>query len=208
MGKKYTVVHKENEAGISWDGIMPAEIDCYLWEENGYSPKAYAKACHTGQSIHVLLGAFEKEIKAVYEEMNEPVYKDSCLEFFIQPDPEKDGRYLNFEFNSKGVLLLGLGWDRNDRVLLDKEALKLFDIKAFVKPAGDINEWGVEFRIPFGFLKQLFPGFETASPGNMKGNFYKCGDDTLHPHFGCWSRIASDNPDFHVSRFFGTLVLE
>lgn len=208
MEKDYHVVFKDAGADVSWDDIHKADIGNYLWEDNGYCPEANARVYYTSDSIHVMLGAYEKEIKAVYERMNDPVYKDSCLEFFIQPDPGRDCRYLNFEFNSKGVLLLGLGCDRNGRAIIDGSEFKLFGIKTFVKPLAGIKEWGVEFKIPFEFLARLFPTFDAAFPGSMKGNFYKCGDDTDYPHFGCWSRIGSDNPDFHQSCYFGTLIFE
>jgi hypothetical protein len=41
----------------------------------------------------------------------------------------------------------------------------------------------------------------------MRGNFYKCGDKTIHPHYGCWSPIELPKPDFHCSDFFGEIIL-
>ncbi|MDT3424944.1 hypothetical protein J2Z22_000457 [Paenibacillus forsythiae] len=40
------------------------------------------------------------------------------------------------------------------------------------------------------------------------GNFYKCGDETPIPHYGCWSMVNSASPDYHLSRCFWELVLE
>jgi hypothetical protein len=42
---------------------------------------------------------------------------------------------------------------------------------------------------------------------NITGNFYKCGDETEYPHFGCWNLIASPVPDFHRPEYFGEIVL-
>ena len=42
----------------------------------------------------------------------------------------------------------------------------------------------------------------------MKGNFYKCGDDTKYPHFGCWNEVVWEEPDFHRPECFGDLILE
>ena len=39
-----------------------------------------------------------------------------------------------------------------------------------------------------------------------KANFYKCGDETLHPHFGCWNPVVAEEPNFHLPEFFGTLL--
>lgn len=60
----------------------------------------------------VFLISYEKEIMAARENMNDPVCRDSCMEFFLKPNPENDSRYLNFELNPRGTLFLGIGKDR------------------------------------------------------------------------------------------------
>jgi hypothetical protein len=67
-----------------------------------------------------MLCTIESNVLAKYKSMNELVYEDSCLEFF-QPLPEKSSRYLNFEFNSFGTMLLGIGAGRKGRALLGKD---------------------------------------------------------------------------------------
>ena len=37
-----------------------------------------------------------------------------------------------------------------------------------------------------------------------RGNFYKCGDHTSHPHWASWSPIG-EQLDFHQPEFFGEL---
>ncbi|MHB1455061.1 MAG: carbohydrate-binding family 9-like protein [Saccharofermentanales bacterium] len=39
------------------------------------------------------------------------------------------------------------------------------------------------------------------------GNFYKCGDKTDCPHYGCWNPILLPAPDFHVPAFFGDFIV-
>ena len=208
MENKYLIKKLKGETAIQWDSLVPAEILNYQWEKNEYCPKAYAKACYDERSINLQLSVYEKEIKAVYKDMNDPVCKDSCLECFIQPDPINDGRYLNFEFNSRGTLLLGLGSNREGRSLLGEEVLKYFDISVFDQIIGELHKWGVKFRIPIEFLREVYPGFELASGRLMKGNFYKCGDETKYPHYGSWNAIVSEKPDFHCPEYFGTWILE
>ena len=208
MEKTYLITKSKKGEVIQWDNLVSAEIGNYLWEINEYCPNASAKAFYDERSINLQLSVYEKQIKAVYKDMNDPVYKDSCLECFIQPDPINDGRYLNFEFNSKGTLLLGLGSGREDRSLFDKEVLKYFNILVFDEIKGDIHKWGVEFCIPIEFLQKIYPGFELTGGGLMKGNFYKCGDETKYPHYGCWNAIVSEKPDFHCPEYFGTWILE
>ena len=39
----------------------------------------------------------------------------------------------------------------------------------------------------------------------MRGNFYKCGDHTVNPHWGSWAPV--DKVDFHVPLLFGDLEI-
>ena len=39
----------------------------------------------------------------------------------------------------------------------------------------------------------------------IKGNFYKCGAKTAHPHYVSWNAIESTPPDFHRPDCFGKL---
>ena len=61
--------------------------------------------------------------------------------------------------------------------------------------------WAVRYRVPFALLRELF-GREPGA--RMRGNFYTC-DETIHPHFGSWSPVASANPDFHRPECFGEI---
>ena len=44
-------------------------------------------------------------------------------------------------------------------------------------------------------------------PKAVRGNFYKCGDKTAHPHFVSWNPVGTPSPDFHRPEFFGELLL-
>ena len=39
------------------------------------------------------------------------------------------------------------------------------------------------------------------------GNFYKCADETMNPHFVSWSPIDLPEPNFHCPEFFGEIYL-
>ena len=208
MPLTYRIKKKEKGTVLPWEDLASAQIINYQWENNDYCPKAFGKACYDEQFIYFQLSAFEKEVKAQYTKMNEPVYKDSCLECFIQVESFPGGRYLNFEFNSKGILLLGLGKNRDNRSSFTEEALKYFDIRAFDELLGDLHHWGVSFHLPIIFLQEINPDFKLFSGRIIKGNFYKCGDETRFPHFGSWNPIASDEADFHLSEHFGDWILE
>lgn len=212
MEKVYTI-RKIKEAGsvrgINWDKTDKADIDCYPWDQNGYKPKTEARVAYDAKGFHVLLLSYENEIMATREKQNDAVYRDSCMEFFFKPNPEKDGRYFNFEFNPLGTLTLGLGSGRNDRIrLADNE---IFQIRTSVTKDTIKNYtgpfWSIQFMIPFEFIERHFGKLGFGPGMKMTGNFQKCAEDTEYPHHGCWNEITSKAPDFHRPECFGSLIL-
>ncbi|NLY17811.1 MAG: hypothetical protein GX045_02380 [Clostridiaceae bacterium] len=216
MEKKIYRIKKTTETMVSEKIILDcantAEISCFSWDENGYRPKSEARVLYTEKGLHVYMISYENKITATYTKMHDPVYKESCMEFFIKPNPEKDDRYLNFEFNAIGTLNSGLGKDRFERLAIPEIYLERFKISASVKKE-NVKDfcgpfWSVRFFIPFDFIEEYF-GKIHAGPGTeMMGNFYKCGEVVDYPHYGCWNEIKNERPDFHRPECFGRLVLE
>lgn len=214
MRKAYQIVNAEDNLirNHLWKKIPEADIANYPWDSNGYMPKAKAQVFYTKKAFHVLLKAYEKSIRATCENMNDFVHKDSCIEFFLSPNPDYDKRYFNFEFNPLGTLYLSIGDNRFNRILLDKKYYEIFNIESSEskRMSDDLCRefWSIEFSIPFSFIREFFGELNFGPGTQMKGNFYKCGDDTEYPHFGCWSNIINDVPDFHRPEFFGDMILE
>ena len=104
---------------------------------------------------------------------------------------------MNFEVNAAGIALIGIGKGRHGRALLPALPENM-EIQAS-RHAGEW--WAVRYRVPFTLLKKLFG---KQSDARMRGNFYTC-DETIHPHFGTWNPVASDQPDFHRPECFGEL---
>ncbi len=195
-----------------WERIDPVIIDNYPWDENGYKPKVEVRFFYTESRLYLHFMSYESEIRAVYRNMNEPVYTDSCVEFFFNPDPDKDDRYFNFEINAIGTLLLELGSGRNNRLMIQDVSQTIFNIKSSISPdsveeyRGDA--WTLEFSIPYCFIEKYYGKQDFSSGKRMKGNFQKCGDKTKFPHYGSWNRIDTPEPDFHRPEYFGDLILE
>ena len=186
----------------AFDAATPLSIANYLWERPGnvYRPEAEVRLYYTEEGLHLRYRVYETDPKAAYRQRNDPVYRDSCVECFLQPMPESDARYFNFEFNAAGVLFLGFGTDR-DRSL-PPEPDERFAIEA--RPG---FPWELEFTIPFPFIRSYFPDFRPTTDAALRANFYKCGDDTGAPHYASWHPVLSAEPDFHRSADFGELRL-
>ncbi|OGO80429.1 MAG: hypothetical protein A2Y21_00525, partial [Clostridiales bacterium GWC2_40_7] len=160
----------------TWSHLPKISIDCYLWETNGYKPRVEASVCYSDTGLHIHFTAWENNITIRSFNENGPVYKDSCVEFFLNPMPEKDSRYMNFEINAVGVLLLGIGSGRSDWGLLEKADHSLFGVRSSVPVNGfdSFNGpfWTIEYTIPFRFIKEYFIEFEPKPGKQMRANFY------------------------------------
>lgn len=161
---------------------------------------------HNENSILLKYRINEKHIRAVNTALNELVYEDSCVEFFISFNNGET--YYNFEFNCLGNLLAGYGTGKVDRVLLDEPALKKIKTESVIaKNALGEWQWTLAIEIPvsafsFNSIKSL------KDMEGVKGNFYKCGDKLPEPHFLTWNEIKNDEPNFHLPTFFGDFLFK
>lgn len=172
-----------------------APIDQYVWPGE-YRCEARAYVTCEADCLQVLMCAREKVIQTRAVKFNDPVCMDSCLEFFLQP-VEDDPRYINFEVNAAGVVLIGVGAGRENRTSFASLPQGM-DVQ-HSKHAGDW--WAIRYRIPFALIESVFGKKPDA---NMRGNFYCC-DETIHPHFGTWNPVEWDHPDFHRPECFGEI---
>lgn len=210
MVRTYKILHIPGFDG-NWECVPPASIDLNPWRAGGPLPPAEARVVFSGESIRVRMRAWERPIRVAAHACNGLVWEDSCVEFFFNPMPSADRRYLNFEVNAEGVMLLGFGADRHDRKQLDFDPGR-FRISADVPPNGaaawDKPFYTVQFEIPLAFLEERYGALEFKPGTVMAGNFQKCGETTANPHFGVWNPILTEQPDFHQPDYFGRLILE
>ena len=205
-------VRKDFEVGgppALWRGVAPLAVSHYLWLKNGYEPPVEARLCYTARFLYVRFDVQEQRVKARFTRFQDPVYKDSCVEFFVDAFPELRKGYLNFEANALGTFLTAFGPDRDRRTPLKKGDLKGFAAASTVKSPVDgeiaAGRWALAYRIPLDLFRKLYG--RPISPGQTAAaNFYKCGDETAVPHYGAWSPVGTAKPDFHRPEYFGEVV--
>lgn len=185
-----------------WNEVPHLDIDHCQWN---YWADVSAKAqlCYDEDNIYVRLTAREAEIRAEGQGQTAMPCLDSCLEFFFCPLPESK-TYFNIEMNPNCAMYLGIGTDRYDLIRLLLPDGGNLDAQASRTEDG----WFVSYRIPVSFIQRFFPEFKVESGTMMRGNFYKCGDETAKPHYFAWNPIEGDKPDFHLSQWFGKLYFE
>ena len=179
-----------------------ANLECFPWPDAiDYRPVTSARLAFDGKAIFVFMETNETNLRMQARGFS-LVHTDSCMEFFFSPDP-KNSSYLNFEFNPAGAMYLSIGTSRFERTEIPQENYQeYFNVKTAING----NGWNLEFHIPLSFIQQYFPAVELKPGYVMRGNFYKCGDNTARPHYGCWSPIDLPSPNFHCPDFFGKLI--
>jgi hypothetical protein len=98
--------------------IIKAMKDCEVqrienvnWPEFSYKPDVSFRIAHNRDVIFLSYKVVEDNPRAVYVNDFEPVYKDSCVEFFISPGESL--HYYNFEFNCIGTALMAYIWSED-----------------------------------------------------------------------------------------------
>ena len=177
------------------------------WKDFPYTPGVGLRIAHSSDQVFLKFYVSEKHILAQHTEPNKATHKDSCVEFFI--DPNQGGNYYNFEFNCIGATHLAYGPDRYERSFIDPKLIKeliftesTLGNKPFKEQSGNF-QWEMVVAIPTSiFIYHPNLNFDNL---NSKANFFKCGDDTQQPHYLSWNPIDTPKPDFHRPEFFGNL---
>jgi hypothetical protein len=208
--RKVTSLQKKNFQSIST--LLESEgsiikINTLNWEKFSYKPEVFFRIAHDGHSIYLKFYVSENHILAKQIQPNSATHRDSCVEFFI--DPDQKGYYYNFEFNCIGTIHLAYGPNRkertyvpSDRILNSIYTASTLGTESFEEKTGDFK-WEMVVAIP----KSVFIYHPNLNLKGLesKANFYKCGDDTQKPHYLSWVPIYTAQPDFHRPEYFGTV---
>lgn len=184
-----------------WATIKPLLIANHQWLPRT-EISAQAKLAYDAERIYVRLEATEAHIRAELRGRTCQVADDSCLEFFFCPI-WGDERYFNIEMNPNGAMFVGFGSGIHDLTrLLVADETAVFAPAPFRTTVG----WGVEYSVPAEFVRCFMPDFELKSGLRIRANCYKCGDQTVQPHYLSWNLIRQDTPLFHRPQDFGCMI--
>lgn len=203
----------------AWANAAVAKIDHFHDKSSEHRPAVRFRALHDGTALGVLFEVADRYVRCVHTNLHDPVCRDSCVEFFVEPIPGKG--YFNFEFNCGGTMLVYFIEDptRPDRHADMKKRTALAESQASqvtiatslpqtVEP--EITEpidWWLAARIPVELLEEYLGPLGSLGGQSWRGNFYKCGDQTSHPHWASWSPVTG-NLNFHKPECFGELHLD
>ena len=181
-------------------------VDHYMWDSTR-EPKVYGWMGYLdGDGLFVKMVCEETNPRRVFKLHTDPVNQDSTMEAFLAfPEGEinNDCMYTNFEINSNGAMLanFGRGWNRQ---YISKEQYEMTGVHAQIEE----DKWYWEVLFPESYLKEICD-FESVKEGKaFYCNFYKICESPEDLHFGSYSPIESEKPNFHLPVCFAQAVIE
>ncbi|MCI0499420.1 MAG: carbohydrate-binding family 9-like protein [Planctomycetales bacterium] len=196
----------------AWSGIGSGLIEIPHWPvQSAHLPKTEFKVQYDAACVYVIFRVQDRYVRAVAQACNGEVWKDSCVEFFFAPYAGPPASYFNLEVNCCGIPLMQhhTGPRENTRFLSPQDCRRIRIAGSVAGPIGDEIAapltWVVEYALPVELLGG-YSDYEKPGAGvTWHANFYKCADESSHPHWITWSPITREKPDFHRPEFFGVL---
>ena len=203
--------------GPAWRQAEPITIGNFRPESSDHRPKVQAKLLFDAATIYGIFHVQDKYVRAVHTGYQDSVCRDSCVEFFVEPRPDKG--YFNFEFSACGAFLVHYVTDATrppdgeckgfvELSQEDGDLVKVYhSLPGLIAPEiQEDTDWVLEFAIPCKLLEKYVGSLGDPGGQLWRANLYKCGDATSHPHWASWMPLPKTN--FHQPEYFGTLRFE
>jgi hypothetical protein len=226
---KYLVRRTATRPGLNgkWDSPVwrraeTLDVAHFHPKSSRHHPATQARLLYDAKHLYGMFRVKDRYVTCTHTGYQTHVYKDSCVEFFVQPKPGKG--YMNFEMNCGGGLLLYYIADcTRKRNPADPDD----EFNDFTRAPADIGsqvriyhslpyivypeitdpvEWFLEFHIPIAVLETYVGPLGDPRGQQWRANFNKCADESSHPHWAAWASIGEElnlhQPDkFGVLRF-------
>ena len=203
---------------IDWSQALLARVEHFHPHGSDHRPTTDVRVLHDDEALYVRFDVQDRYVISRCTQYQDPVWRDSCVEFFAQPRADKG--YFNFEINCCGVLLASYIEDPtrlpdgviNKCVRLPIELGSRLTVRSSLTGpiAKEIEAdvaWWLEYRLPLAIMEPYLGPLGEVSGQTWRGNFFKCGDKTSHPHWAAWSPIG-ERLDFHQPDRFGELIFQ
>jgi hypothetical protein len=195
-----------------WVDIPHLSLGFHMGDPPEHFPGVRAKLAYDLEMLYVIFQVEDRYVCARNQSYQEPVYQDSCVEFFFTPGENISEGYFNLEVNCGGTALFHhqLGRQVEDVPVsgVDFHQIQIAHTlpKVIEEEITESITWVVEYCLPFSVLAKYAPLAQPGAGITWRANFYKCADKSSHPHWLTWSRVDLPAPDFHSPEFFGRLI--
>lgn len=202
----------------TWNAAETIHVDQFRPEGSSHRPQTAARMLHRDDHIFVRFDVQDQYIRCVRDQYQDIVSRDSCVEFFLKPKPTPG--YFNFEINCGGTMLLyyitdptrapdafftqftPIPWRQAQHILIQSSLPKRIDLEITTP-----TPWQLTVSIPLNILESHAGPLAPLAGQTWQANFFKCADDSSHPHWASWSPITGQLR-FHQPQFFANLQFE
>ncbi len=156
------------------------------------------------QRLYLRFMVKEVELRRMTKAHNEAVWEDSCVEAFLQR--EGSDEYVNIECSASTMMLVARGSGRQGRRYYTPTFIDTipYEVK-ILENSNARSRWQADLILDLASLGLLEDG-QRAKDVGLRGNFYKCGDKLVQPHYLAAAEIGTMKPDFHRPEYFIPLV--
>jgi len=196
-----------------WNRVPSLAVDRFRPESSDHRPRVEARVAHTADRFIGIFRVEDRYVRCVQTAPQARVCTDSCVECFLKPKPESG--HLNFEFNCGGAIRTSYitkpvrtpdGFEEYEDLSLDE--IGTIEVRTSMPQAVEPEietpvTWTLAFAIPIALLEAYVGPIGDPAGQDWRANFYKCGDETSHPHWAAWSPVREF--DFHRPQDFGVL---
>ncbi len=198
----------------AWFGPDALELAHFQDRGSDHRPRTRVLLYAGEEFLHLHFRVEDQYVRAAHRNYQDPVCEDSCVEFFVQPKPDRG--HFNFEMNAGGCLLLYYITDATRTPDGFKKFVKVpwewakdvrirSSLPLVVEP--EMSEpvtWTLSCDIPVSLLEHYVGPLRPLAGQAWRANFFKCGDKTSHPHWAMWSPVR-EGWSFHQPVYFGEL---
>jgi Carbohydrate family 9 binding domain-like len=192
----------------SWQKAEPTRAFVFPWPgQPGDKQRTVAQLVWDDDALYVAYTCSDGDITATFEARDDPVYKDDCVEIFINPAPAKSRFYYGFEMNARGVMYDYFNaWPT---CLVSQFDLPGYELATTLE--GTLNDssdhdtrWCLEVKIPFAGLGGLAPKFPPDEGVRWRIQMNRW-DGTEKRALSEWTPSGKKVPDPHRPAGFGVL---
>jgi hypothetical protein len=203
--------------GPAWGRVPALDIAHFHPRSSDHRPRVAAKLLYDRECLYALFRVDDRFVRSLHTEYESDTYKDSCVELFLQPHAEAG--YFALEVNAGGAFSLRYiedptrtanrfaRWMAIDRGLASTVRVA-HSLPAVVSPEiAEPVSWWVEIGWPFDVFEAHVGPLRPLGAATWRGNCFKCGDETSHPHWASWAPIG-EALNFHQPAYFGVFEFE
>lgn len=200
--------------GPVWSRAEWLEVAHFHPASSGHRPETRAAVLFDSTAIYVMFQVSDRYVRCTRSDYQSMVCRDSCVEFFFEPKPGLG--YFNAEFNAIGTVHISFvedptrtpdGFVKFTRIPWSLgSAIRVYhSLDGIIYPeVASALEWTIEATIPLDLIESYTGNLGRLSGQTWRANFYKCADESSHPHWAAWAPIGEE-PNFHQPQVFAPI---